>query len=620
MKLRVLFVSDANAARGQMAEALLRSLAGGEVQVESAGVRADAVHPLAIEVMAEAGNDISSRVSKRVPELNPRAFDLVVTLDEPSRRYCLEGEPSPSEQSEAGPGSRTPVLQGAPLLIHWQVPDPRGDGEAEAARAAFRAARDLIRDLARGLVEQGILAAVTAERRHLENLLDLMEDGVAAHDGKNRRVYLFNRAAETITGFKREEVIGRDCHELFPPDGLCGSFCAFKDNGERGPANREHTVPFVARDGTAKRIRIVAATTDTESERPDHVVLTMRDVTELSDLRARLKERYGFHNMVGGSRAMQEVFSSIRRVSVLDYPVLISGESGTGKELVARAIHELSRRAKAPFVPINCGALPDHILESELFGHVRGAFTGATTNRKGRFQLADGGTLFLDEVEELSPAFQVKLLRVLQDMRFEPVGGERTVKVDVRVLSATNRDLKNKVENRSFREDLYYRLCVVPLELPPLRERRDDIPLLVERYVKEIGKEIGKETGKEMTGVSDRSMRALMAYAWPGNVRELINALRFAAVRCNDREVDLSCLPVEVRRATGDCSAPVAAPSGGDSGGEAGTGSSRRREKLSVEAVKRALDQAGGNRVQAARLLGVSRATLYRFLDRNPLA
>lgn len=613
MKLRVLFVSDTDSIRGQMAEGFLRSLAGEGVTVESAGVGSEAPNPLAVKVMAEAGIDISAQVSKSVPELRPRAFDLVVTLGESARAYCAAGDPKEPE-TEGGPGRKTPVLQGAPLLLHWQVPAPGAGGGK--ALDAFRATRDRIRDLVRSLLEQGVLAAVTNGRRHLEDILDLLEDGVAAHDGKQRRIYLFNRAAERITGYKREDVIGRDCHDVFPPDGICGSYCAFKDDGKGGAANREHTVPFVTQDGTVKRLRIVAAITDTESRRPDHVVLTMRDVTEISDLRARLKDRYGFQNMVGVSRAMQEVFTSIRQVSALDYPVLISGESGTGKELVARAIHELSRRGKAPFVPINCGALPDHILESELFGHVRGAFTGATSTRKGRFQLADGGTLFLDEVEELSPAFQVKLLRVLQDMRFEPVGGERTVTVDVRVLSATNRDLKQKVDKGEFREDLYYRLCVVPLDLPPLRKRRDDIPFLVERYLAEVG----KETGRGINAVSDEAMQALLAYGWPGNVRELINALRFAAVRCAEHEIELSCLPVEVRQAVGDGSAPVAPERRGgddDPGKESRRG---KKEKLTPSAVRQALDQAGGNRVHAAKLLGVSRATLYRFLDRNLLS
>jgi transcriptional regulator with GAF, ATPase, and Fis domain len=245
----------------------------------------------------------------------------------------------------------------------------------------------------------------------------------------------------------------------------------------------------------------------------------------------------------------------------------------------------------------------------------RGAFTGATSTRKGRFQLADGGTLFLDEVEELSPAFQVKLLRVLQDMRFEPVGGERTVTVDVRVLSATNRDLKQKVDKGEFREDLYYRLCVVPLDLPPLRKRRDDIPFLMERYLAEIS----KETGRGINAVSDEAMQAVLAYGWPGKVRELINTLRFAAVRCAEHEIELSCLPVEVWQAVGDGSAQVAPERRGDDD-DPGKESRRRKEKLTPSAVRQALDRADGNRVHAAKLLGVSRATLYRFLDRNPLS
>jgi transcriptional regulator with GAF, ATPase, and Fis domain len=295
------------------------------------------------------------------------------------------------------------------------------------------------------------------------------------------------------------------------------------------------------------------------------------------------------------------------------------GESGTGKELVARAIHNLSRRKGAPFVPINCGALPDHILESELFGHVRGAFTGATKDRKGRFLLADGGTIFLDEVEELSAAFQVKLLRVLQEMRFEPVGSERSVTVDVRVISATNRDLRARVERDAFREDLFYRLCVVPITLPPLRERQEDIPFLVERFLAEIK----KETGKTISAVSEPAMQLLLAHRWSGNVRELINALRFASIRCGDNEEILPHhLPVEIQQATSGAplpAAPDAVPSASASV-PAPVAAPPRKEKLTVESVNRALSDAGGNKALAAKLLNISRATLYRFLDRNPLS
>jgi transcriptional regulator with GAF, ATPase, and Fis domain len=343
------------------------------------------------------------------------------------------------------------------------------------------------------------------------------------------------------------------------------------------------------------------------------IVAQITDVTELDSLRWTLKEQQSLHGMVGSSSAMRGVFEIIRQVSSSDYPVLISGESGTGKELAARAIHSESRRSEGPFVPINCGALPEHILESELFGHVRGAFTGAIRDKKGRFELADGGTIFLDEVGELTPAFQVKLLRVLQEMRFERVGGERTISVDVRVISATNRDLRQMVQRREFREDLFYRLCVVPIALPPLRDRRSDITLLVETILERIQ----QETGRRSLDLSPDATDLLLAYRWPGNVRELINALQFAAVRSQDEVIGSEHLPPEVRQ---DLSSSLQLQQLSTQGSLPEDPLARRsRKKLSVDLVTSALRQTGGNKVQAAKLLGVGRATLYRFLNDNPL-
>jgi transcriptional regulator with GAF, ATPase, and Fis domain len=339
------------------------------------------------------------------------------------------------------------------------------------------------------------------------------------------------------------------------------------------------------------------------------VIATIRDDTEVDELRWRLATRRSFHGMVGISPPMQEVFETVRQAAAADYPVLISGESGTGKELVANAIHNESRRQGGPFVPVSCGALPETILESELFGHVRGAFTGAVRDKKGRFELADGGTLFLDEVGELSPAMQVKLLRVLQEKRFEKVGGEKTIQVDVRIVAATNRDLRQMVRQGTFREDLFYRLCVVPLRLPALRDRREDIPFLVEQVLETIR----QESGKAIRGVADEAMDLLVAHRWPGNVRELINALQYASVRCTGDTIRPSHLPPEVRRepdALGPAASPPPSQPPPDRPGPRG--------KLDRAKVDDALQRAGGNKVRAARLLGVGRATLYRFLRREP--
>jgi sigma-54 dependent transcriptional regulator, acetoin dehydrogenase operon transcriptional activator AcoR len=319
--------------------------------------------------------------------------------------------------------------------------------------------------------------------------------------------------------------------------------------------------------------------------------------------------------MVGVSAPAREVFEAIRMVGASDYPVLITGESGTGKELVASAIHHEGARSNGPFVPVSCGALPVTILESELFGHVRGAFTGAIRDKKGRFELADRGTLFLDEVGELSPQVQVKLLRVLQEKRIERVGGEQSIPVDVRIISATNRDLRALVAKGRFREDLFYRLCVVPIHLPPLRERREDIPYLVEHILQRVS----KETGKAIRGVDDDALELLLAHSWPGNVREQINALQFAAIHCDGEIIRAAHLPIELRRLRQRADAPTA-----DRTTDAWPSRERGRDakgdprlKLTQEAVETALRATGGNRVRAAKMLGVGRATLYRFFERE---
>ncbi|UCC22450.1 MAG: sigma 54-interacting transcriptional regulator [Planctomycetota bacterium] len=347
-----------------------------------------------------------------------------------------------------------------------------------------------------------------------------------------------------------------------------------------------------------------------------------RDIGELSQLRTRLKTEKSFSGIIGRDKKMLEVYEVIKEVANVDVPVLIQGESGTGKELVAAAIHNESGRANKPFVAVNCGALPEGVLESELFGHVKGAFTGAVCDRKGRFELADGGTIFLDEIGDFPPAMQVKLLRVLQKgstgaggsgqgggsssisssrVSFQPVGGERTIEADFRVISATNKDLEAEVAAGRFRQDLFYRLCVVPVYLPAVRERLHDIPLLAEHL---LGK-AAAEAGRDQIVLSAETLDAMMDYTWPGNVRELENALRYAMVKCRDKVLLPEHLPFQVVR--GHTAARVAPRKT----------KRQRRRKLDASSVRQALEQAGGNKVEAARLLGVSRATLYRFLDKS---
>jgi transcriptional regulator with PAS, ATPase and Fis domain len=325
-------------------------------------------------------------------------------------------------------------------------------------------------------------------------------------------------------------------------------------------------------------------------------IISFRDISDYGNRKTGDKNTSNFSRIIGRDRKMIEIFRQIINVAEYDYPVHIFGETGTGKELVAEAIHKASSRKDGPFVPINCGAMPEGLVESELFGHVKGSFSGAIRNKRGRFELADGGTIFLDEVAELSKHMQAKLLRFLQDGKFEKVGGEKTVRINVRVISATNKDLKEEMKKNRFRDDLYYRINVVPIALPPLRERKSDIPLLVDHFLKQAA----RQYNRNFVVVSDRAMVLLTEYKWSGNVRELQNAVQFAFVKSNGDEITSDNLPMEIN----------------DNGlFQTIRGPSRKLERVQVES---AIKKTGGNKAKAARLLNVGRATLYRFINDYP--
>lgn len=322
---------------------------------------------------------------------------------------------------------------------------------------------------------------------------------------------------------------------------------------------------------------------------------------KVETLEVQLNEKYGMENIIGESPVMRQVFEIIRQTAPTQASVLIQGPSGTGKELVAQAIHRLSTRAKGPFVAVHCAALSPTLLESELFGHEKGAFTGATAQRKGRFEIADGGTLFLDEVSEIDPSIQVKLLRVLEERAFERVGGEETIHSDIRVIAATNRDLREYVQQGKFREDLFFRLNVVDILLPALCERAGDIPLLTDRFLKEYC----ERNGKRIEGFTPDAMALLTAYAWPGNVRELRNTVEKMVVLSRTDRLSARDVPANIResvkgRSAVGLRAPVLL-----------TGSLADTERRKIMAV---LEKNGGNRTRAALELGISRRTLHRKL------
>jgi len=438
------------------------------------------------------------------------------------------------------------------------------------------------------------LEKLLSNKKNLERILDNLKEGIIAHD-VNRRIFFFNQEAERITGYSREEVLGRDCHEAFGAP-FCGEHCNFCSDRPLLGDKEEYSVNIPAKNGEPRRVEMSVTTMRDEAGRVFGVLASLRDITDLFCLRIRVEQMTSYGNIIGRDSKMLQVFQQIRDVADYDYPVHIFGETGTGKELVASAIHNESRRGGAPFVPINCGALPEGLLESELFGHVKGAFSGAIRDKRGRFELADGGTIFLDEVAELSKSMQVKLLRFLQEGRFEKVGGEQTISVNVRVISATNKDLMKAVRQNNFRDDLYYRLNVIPIRIPPLRERKTDIPLLVDHFLQEAGERYQRHPLE----VSKKALVLMLDYSWPGNVRELQNAIQYAIVKSSGRIISCDDLPFEFRNKESNPSKRGPA------------------KKLDLDAVKSALLKTGGNKARAARILGVGRATLYRFLDANP--
>jgi PAS domain S-box-containing protein len=433
------------------------------------------------------------------------------------------------------------------------------------------------------------LKKILADKENLERILDNLMEGIIAHDAK-RRIQFFNREAERITGYQREEVLGRDCHAVFGAP-FCGDRCSFCEGPPDAWKDLDYPLNILTKNGEMRRIEMRVTGMKDSSGAFAGVVAAIHDVSDLLDLQIQLGNLEGFAGIIGQDHKMRQIFKQIRDLAATDYPIHITGETGTGKELVAAAIHNEGRRRGKPFVPINCGALPEGVLESELFGHVRGAFTGAHRDKKGRFELADGGTIFLDEVADLPKPVQVKLLRVLQEGTFERVGDEDTVWVNVRVISATNRDLRQAVEQNLFREDLFYRINVVPLRLPPLRERKNDIALLASHFLTKA-----VEEGQKYRDISTEALRVMLDYPWPGNVRELQSAIRFSLVHARGSIIKVADLPLELRE-THDksaCRGPT--------------------RKLEDEAVRLALTQTAGNKARAARLLGVGRATLYRFL------
>ena len=424
-------------------------------------------------------------------------------------------------------------------------------------------------------------------------ILDSITDGVFAVD-ESWRIRMFNHAAERITGVSREEALGRRCCEVFRSN-VCERSCVLKETLETQRPIVNRAIYIVNAQGERIPISISTAILKDKNGRVIGGVETFRDLSLVETLRKELYARYTVADIIGRSPVMQACFELMTQVAVTESTVLLEGESGTGKELFARAIHGLSTRDDGPFIAVNCGALPDQLLESELFGYKAGAFTDARQDKPGRFVLADGGTIFLDEIGDISPAMQTRLLRVLQERVVEPLGGVTSVPVNVRVIAATHQSLSELVAQGRFRQDLYYRINVIRLQLPALRERREDIPLLIEFFMDKFN----RLQGKDITGVSEHAMAVLMDYEYPGNVRELQNSIEHAFALCRGGMIEVNHLPPSLRGKTVE-TAPSFAVTG------------RTLQEYELLHIRDALQRHQGNRKAVADELGINPSTLYR--------
>jgi PAS domain S-box-containing protein len=434
------------------------------------------------------------------------------------------------------------------------------------------------------------------DSRYFPLVLDVVSQGIFTINARGQ-ITSFNRAAEKITGFSKEEVIGKACDDLFKTD-LCDTVCPLKKSISSGKRLHNREVRIQTKEGHSIPVSISTAPLVTAAGKLVGGVEVFRDISQVENLRRQLDTRHRLDDIVSKNPAMQKIFELIPLVAESDSTILITGASGTGKELIAKAIHNHGPRRDQPFVAVNCGAVPETLLESELFGYVRGAFTDARRDKPGRIAQAHSGTLFLDELGDLPRALQIKLLRFLQERVYEPLGANRSIRADVRVIAATHRDLEKMAHDGDFREDLYYRLNVMQIRIPPLCERMEDVPLLVAHFIQRFR----DRSGKDIHRISSNALALLMCHDFPGNVRELENLIERAFILCQVEEIGTECLPQHLLVGT------TTPESGLDA-----------LELVERETVRQALTRHDNNRTRAARELGIHRSTLIRKIKRYGL-
>jgi len=439
---------------------------------------------------------------------------------------------------------------------------------------------------------------LSQEKNKISSIVDSLADGVFTVD-RDLKITGFNRGMETLTGLKEAEALGRPCREVLCGDN-CASNCPFSYTLKNGYGLANFMERVAGKNGNIIPVYISTAFLK-DGTHEQGLIAIIRDASEIEKLKKEMNDRYRFSNIVGRSVPLQQVFELIEALRDTDCAVLIEGESGTGKELVARAIHHESDRRNKPFIKVNCSAIVEGLFESELFGHVKGAFTGAIKDKEGKFELADGGVIFLDEIGEMPMPLQSKLLRIIQDMEFERVGDTKTRKVDVRIIAATNRVLQKEIRANNFREDLYYRLCIVPVKMPPLRERREDIPLLLRHFLEKCAIKFPNRPAIEE--VTPAAMSALMDYHWPGNIRELENAVEHAFIRSKRNVIEFEALPASIRNSVVNKVPEIILPVSGPITAERN--------------IKEILDRYNGSKSKAAKALGLSRTTLWRRLKQQ---